>query len=465
VDFSPGFLLITEHILLKRVLSMQTNTENQPEVAIIGGGFGGLNVAKGLKNAPVLVTLVDKQNYHLFQPLLYQVATAELSQDSIAAPIRRVLRDQKNARVAMGKVVGVDLDRKSLIGLRGERHYDYLVIATGVEQSYYGHDEFKPYAPGMKTLDDAIEIQRRVLLAFEEAEYEGDEDSRRGKLTFVVVGGGPTGVELAGAIMETATRTLPEEFRFIDTKTARVLLVQGGDCLLKNMPEEMGKRAKRDLESMGVELRFNSYVTSVDDEGVMIGDERVRAENVLWAAGIQGTPVAKSLGVELDRIGRVIVNPDLSVPGHPEVFVIGDAAHVIDANTGEPVPGVAQGAIQMGGFVAKIIQDDINGATPENRPVFSYFDKGSMATISRGKAVASIKGATFSGLIGWLLWGVVHIMFLVGFRSKVTVVLEWFWNFLTHERGARLITGDPEMKIKEVRVLNMFDDGLDEDAQ
>lgn len=436
---------------------MNTQPKKLPEVIVVGGGFAGLNVAKGLKNAPVLVTLLDKHNYHLFQPLLYQVATAVLSDDNIAAPIRKVLRNQKNATVGLAEMNGVDLGRKVIIGRRGEKKYDYLVLATGVEGSYFGHDEFKPFAPGLKSLDDALEIRRRILLAFEEAEFEADEASRRGKLTFVIVGGGPTGVELAGAIIETATQTLPAEFRNIDTRSARVILVDSGTRLLKAMPEGMGERAQRDLEAMGVELRLNSHVTSVDAEGVMIGDERVPAENVLWAAGVHGTPITKTLAAEFDHIGRVKVGPDLSVPGHPDVFVVGDAAHVIDATTGQAVPGVAQGAIQMGRFVAHIIRSEVDGTDPKDRPSFSYYDKGSMATISRGRAVASIGGRTLGGLLAWLAWGLIHIMFLVGFRTKGMVMFEWIWNFLAYERGARIITGDPETTIKEIRGAKMYD--------
>lgn len=439
---------------------MANGTNKTPEVVVIGGGFAGLNVTTGLKNAPVFITLVDKHNYHLFQPLLYQVATGVLPASNIAAPIRRVLREQKNTRVALAEVTGVDLARKMIIGRRGEKPYDYLVLATGVDQSYFGNDAFKPFAPGLKDLDDAMEIRRRILLAFEEAEFEIDEASRRAKLTFVVVGGGPTGVELAGAIMEVASKTLPREFRHIDTKTARVILVEGMDRLLPAMPERMGKLAHRYLKTMGVDVLLNSFVTSVDADGVMIGEQRVPAENVLWAAGVQGTSIAKTLGVELDRAGRVKVGPDLSVPGHPEVFVVGDAAYAIDAKTGNPVPPVAQGAIQMGRFVADIIRHDVEGLDHKNRPAFSYNDKGSMATIARGKAVASIRDFTFGGLIGWLAWGLVHVTFLVGFRTKMFVLFEWIWNYLVHERGTRLITGKPEIKIKEVRDVRMFGEEL-----
>lgn len=436
---------------------MVSVTDHQPQVIIIGGGFGGLEVAKGLKNALVNVVLVDKRNYHLFQPLLYQVASAVLSGEKIASPIRKVLRNQTNATVAMAEIVEIDLKRKIVYGRRAGRQYDYLVIASGLEQSYFGNDEFKPFAPGLKTLDDALEIRRRILLAFEEAEFEMDDISRQGKLTFIVVGGGPTGVELAGAIMETATKTLPKEFRHIDTKTARVILVERGNSLLGGMPKEMGRQAQRDLESMGVDIWLNRSVTTVKEDEVLIGEQCVPAENVLWAAGVQGTKLTASLAVERDHIGRVKVGPDLSLPGHPEVFVIGDAACVIDPQSGAPVPAVAQGAIQMGRFVAQIISAEVTRSNKNSRPAFQYKDKGSMATIGRGKALASINGRTFSGFFGWLMWGLVHIMFLVGFRSKMVVMMDWVWNYLVHERGARTIMGDPQMKVKEVRGIKRFD--------
>jgi NADH dehydrogenase len=435
--------------------------KDQVEVVIVGGGFGGLEVAKGLRNAPVQVFLVDRRNYHLFQPLLYQVATSVLSGEKIAAPIRRVLRKQKNTAVGLVKITGVDFERQIVYGERAGRHYDYLVIAAGLEQSYFGHNELRANAPGLKSLDDAFEIRRRILVAFEEAEFEANEASRQGKLTFVIVGGGPTGVELAGAIIETATQTLPSEFRHIDTSTARVILVDRGKRLLGGMPAEMGKQAEADLESMGVEIWLERGVTSVSEGGIFIGDEFVPAENVFWAAGVQGTPLASSLAVERDQIGRIVVGEDLSLPGHPEVFVIGDAAHVIDPETSKPVPAVAQGAIQMGQFVSQVIKDEVRG-NGNPRGVFRYKDKGSMATIGRGKALASINERTFSGLIGWLMWGVVHIMFLVGFRSKMVVMMDWVWNYLANERGARTITGDPELKVKEVRGIKMGD--LDESS-
>jgi NADH dehydrogenase len=438
---------------------MNPQPERQPEVFIIGGGFAGIEVAKGLKNIPVKVFLADKHNYHLFQPLLYQVATAVLSGEKIAWPIRKVLKSQKNAVVALAEVTEIDFENQFVYGRSAGRHYDYLVIAVGLEQAYFGHDEFKPFAPGLKTLDDALEIRRRLLIAFEEAEFEMDETSRQGKLTFVVVGGGPTGVELSGAIMETATETLPQEFRHIDTSTARVILVDRGDRLLAGMPAAMGAAAQRDLEAMGVEVWLGRTVSSVKEDGVMIGQEFIPAENVLWAAGVQGSPLAGSLEFERDHVGRLKVNADLSLPGHPEVLVIGDAAHVVDPGTGEPIPAVAQGAIQMGQYVASVIGKEIDGADPGDRPEFQYRDKGSMATIGRGKALASVNERTFGGFLGWLMWGLVHIMFLVGFRSKMVVMMDWVWNFLIHERGARTITGDPEMKVKEVRGVKRFDRG------
>jgi NADH dehydrogenase len=436
---------------------MNNQVKELTRVVVVGGGFAGINVVKGLKNMPAAITLVDKHNYHVFQPLLYQVATAELSPEEIAAPIRRIVRSQKNVTVALVELIDVDLEQKLVRGRHGERGYDYLVLATGVQPAYFGHDEYRHLAPGLKNLDDAIEIRRRILIAFEEAEFEADELSRQGKLTFVVVGGGPTGVELAGAIMETATRTLPREFHNIDTTTTRVLLVQGGESLLPGMPDEMGQLAQHNLEEMGIEVRLNSLVTEVNDLGVVISDEHVPAENVFWAAGVQGMPIAESMGVELDRSGRIVVGPDLSIPGFPEVFVIGDAASATDAATGMQVPGVAQGAIQMGQFVAKIIGQELQGSDSQERPAFSYRDKGSMATIGRGKALASVNGRTFSGFLGWLAWGMVHLLYLVSFRNKVSVLLEWGRNYLVSERSARLITGDPELKIKRIRGARMTD--------
>ncbi|MEA3337211.1 MAG: NAD(P)/FAD-dependent oxidoreductase [Chloroflexota bacterium] len=426
---------------------------SSPEIAkviVIGGGFAGLNVVKGLKKAPVDITLVDRRNHHVFQPLLYQVATAELEPASIGAPIRSILSEQQNATVGLAEVQGVDLARKVILLPRGEIAYDYLVIATGVQQSYFGHDEYRPLAPGLKTMDDALEIRRRLLLAFEAAEWEGDAAARRAKLTFVIVGGGPTGVELSGAIMDVATRSLPKEFRHIDTTTARVILVQGAERLLPAMPEDLSAKVWRDLEAAGVEVRLHSYVTEVTEDGVRVGDEHIAASNVFWAAGVRGQLLAETLGVELDRAGRVVVGPDLSIVGYPEVFVIGDAAHAIDAKTGEPVPGVAQGAIQTGKFVAEIIGRDLRGVAPAERPAFSYFDKGSMAMVGRGKAVASVGRLHLSGFLGWMSWIFLHVMFLVGFRRKFVTMTEWVRSYLFGQRYARLIMGDQQLDVKDV---------------
>lgn len=429
-----------------------------PKIIVIGGGFAGLNAVKGLKNAPVDITLVDRRNYHVFQPLLYQVATAELEPASIAAPIRSILSKQKNVSVGLGEVHGVDLARKRIQMPRGELSYDYLIIAIGVQQSYFGHDEYRSLAPGLKTTDDALEIRRRLLLAFEAAEWEGDEAARRAKLTFVVVGGGPTGVELSGAIMDVATRSLPRDFRRIDTTTTRVILVQGAARLLPGMPEELSQKVQRDLEEAGVEVRLHSRVTQVTDAGVKVGDQQISANNVFWAAGVHGQPLAQTLGVELDRAGRVIVGPDLSIPGHPEVFVIGDAAHAIDAKTGQPVPGVAQGAIQTGKFVAEIIHLDLEGVKPANRPTFSYFDKGSMAIVGRGKAVAAVGKLHLSGFLGWVSWIFLHVLFLISFRRKFVVMTEWVRSYLFGQRYARLITGDQQLDLKEVIEGELIDE-------
>lgn len=430
---------------------MTQSSKRGARVVIIGGGFGGINVAKRLRHAPVSIVLIDRRNYHLFQPLLYQVATAELEPSNIAAPLRQILAKQTNIDVALGEITGVDLERRVVLFDGGECDYDYLVIATGMRQSYFGHDEFRAHAPGLKSIDDALEVRRRVLLAFEEAEWEADDAARRAKLTFVVVGGGPTGVELAGAIMDVAAETLRKEFRQIKPKTARVIIVDGGKRLVAAMPEDLGQRAQRVLEDMGVEIRLQSRVTNVDAQGVVLGDERIEAENVFWAAGVQGQTLAKTLGVELDRAGRIVVGSDLSIPEHPEVFVVGDAALAPDAKTNQPVPGLAQGAIQTGRFVADIIRNDVSGKAKQPRPVFRYYNKGSMAMIGRGNAVAAIGDRHFGGFIGWLAWMLVHVMFLIGFGNKLLVMTEWFWNFVLGRRRAWLITSDPPVEIKRLR--------------
>jgi NADH dehydrogenase len=425
-------------------------TPRRPRVVIVGGGFGGLNAAKGLRRAPVDVLLIDKHNYHLFQPLLYQVATAALSPADIAYPIRRVFRNARNVSVVMGEVDRIDPLHKVVCGGDSCISFDYLIVAVGATHSYFGNDHWHAIAPGLKTIDDATEIRRRVLLAFEEAEHEKDEESRRADLTFVVVGGGPTGVELAGALREIAAQDIARDFHAIDTTTTRIILVQGGDRLLPAFPEELGRRAEEDLRAMGVEVRLNARVTKVDPGGVYIGDEFLPAQNVLWAAGVQASPMLKTMNAETDRSGRVIVQPDLSLPGYPNVFVIGDAAAVKDPDTGEPVPGVAQAAIQMGKFVAEVIRDEVAGSTAP-RPAFKYRDKGTMATIGKRRAVALIGGWKLKGFIAWLIWSVVHVMFLIGFRSKVFVMMGWIYDYIFNNREARLITGDVKLRIKVPR--------------
>lgn len=427
---------------------------DKPQVYIVGGGFAGLAAAKALADAPVEVTLVDRRNHHVFQPLLYQVATASLSPADISAPIRAVLRGQENARVVLAEVQGVDVARKQLIFRGGRVKYDYLIIAAGATHSYFGHDEWAAVAPGLKSLEDATALRRRILLAFESAEYEGDEAARRAALTFAIIGAGPTGVELAGAIKEVAGQTLPRDFRHVDTRTTRVILFEGLDRVLPPFPPDLSKRAQADLEKMGVEIRLKAMVTNITAEGLYIGDEFIPVRNVFWAAGVKASPLGKLLGVPLDRAGRVIVNPDLSIPGHPEVFVVGDMAAAKSHDTGAPVPGVAQGAIQGGRHAAEIIAAEAGtaaGAGAATRDAFSYWDKGSMAVIGKNKAVAQVGKWHVGGFLAWLMWGVVHIMFLVGFRNRLQVLLSWFWNWVLNARDARLITGEARMNIRRPR--------------
>jgi len=422
----------------------------KPVVLVIGGGYGGFNVVNGLRHTDVDILLVDRHNHQLFQPLLYQVATFELEPAAIATPLRHLLKKQKNVHIGLAEIKGIDLKRQVAIGPRIEMPYDYLVVATGVQTSYFGHDEYKYLAPGLKSLEDAQEIRRRILIAYEEAEWEADEASRRAKLTFVIVGGGPTGVELAGAIADAAHRTFPHDFKRIDTTNTRIVLIDGGDRLAKAMPAAASAQIERDLTKMGVEIRLHTRVTHVDKRGIMVGEERIEANNVFWAAGVQGVPLAHTLGVELDRAGRVMVGSDMAIPDFPNAFVVGDAAAATDAKTGDPVPGMAQGAIQTGKFVAEIIREDMNGSSLAERPAFSYFDKGSMATIGRGKAVTAVGDRHFGGFFGFVAWNALHLAFLHGFRRKIVVLLAWIWNYLSNDRAARIIIGDPDMEITEV---------------
>jgi NADH dehydrogenase len=410
-------------------------------VLIVGAGFGGLDAARALRRAPLRVTVLDRRNHHLFQPLLYQVATAALNPADIAAPIRHVLRRQANAEVVLGDARAVDLAGRRVLLADGDAlPYDFLVLATGATHSYLGREEWAPLAPGLKTLEDALEIRRRVLLAFERAEREKDPGPRGALLTFVVVGAGPTGVELAGALSEIARHTLAADFRHIAPASARVVLVEAAGRVLPPFSERLSAAARRQLERLGVEVRTGAPVTAVDEEGVTAGGERIEARTVLWGAGVAASPLARSLGVPLDRAGRVHVRPDLSVPGHPEAFVVGDLA-AVEAPGGGPVPGVAPAAKQEGRHAARNV---LRAASGEATQPFRYRDKGLLATIGRAAAVARVGRLEFSGLAAWLAWLLVHIAFLIGFRNRVAVLLQWAWSYATFKRGARLITDTAE---------------------
>jgi NADH:ubiquinone reductase (H+-translocating) len=418
----------------KSITNMQPRL---PRVVIVGAGFGGLEAAKVLAGAPLGVTVIDRHNHHLFQPLLYQVATAALSPADIAAPIRGILRGSKNCSVVMAKVTGIDLANQTVITDRGTHSYDQLILATGARHAYFGHDEWEAAAPGLKKIEDATDIRRRILIAFELAETEKDAIERTRLLTFVIVGGGATGVEMAGAIAELARNALPADFRNIDSRTARIVLVEAGPRLLTAFDPPLSDYAKKALEDLGVEVVLNKAVTDAGAHGVMVGALSLESRTIIWAAGVRASAAGKWLDVETDRAGRVLVNPNLSVPGHPNVFVIGDTALVED-ESGKPLPGVATVAQQQGKYVARLIGHRTRGKT---LPPFRYKDPGSMATIGRSRAIAEIKGLKFTGFAAWLLWSFVHIYGLIGFRNRFVVALSWFWSYLTYERGTRLITG------------------------
>lgn len=414
---------------------------DKPKVVIIGGGFGGLWAAKALAEKPVSVTLIDRKNHHVFQPLLYQVATAVLSPGEIAQPIRRILHKYRNVEVILGEAAGFDKENKRVRLTDGsEVDFDYLIVSAGARHAYFGHDEWESSAPGLKTLEDAVEIRRRVLLAFELAEREAYLTGVQKKLNFVVVGGGPTGVELAGAIADIARKALAKDFKAIDTRKARVMLFEGSDKILGTFGKDLSASAKSQLESLGVEVHLNSFVTDIDDGRVKVGDDWIDCDVVLWATGVAASPLGGALGVETDRAGRVFVEKDLSIKGFPNVFVIGDMAWLLQEN-GEPVPGVSPAAMQMGEAAAANILRDLNG---KPRQEFKYVNKGTMATIGRRKAIADIAGMQFKGFVAWLMWLFLHVMFLIGFRNRFAVMFEWFWAYMTRERSARLITGDAD---------------------
>ena len=420
---------------------------SRPHVVILGGGFGGLYCARALRRADVRITVIDRQNFHLFQPLLYQVATAALSPADVASPIRTILRRQPGVGVWLAEAQAVDVARRCVQLTDGQLGYDYLVVATGATHAYFGHPEWAQHAPGLKTIDDATEIRRRFLVAFEAAEREADEAARRRLLTFVIVGAGPTGVELAGAMAEIARQAMPQDFRAIDTSSARILLLEGAERVLPQYPPELSAKAAAQLARLGVEVRTGSLVTDITAHEVRIGDEALAADNVFWAAGVAASPLGASLGAPLDRAGRVHVAADCSIAGHPEVFVIGDLA-LHEHPEGQRVPGVAQGAMQMGEHVARMIANDLHGRP---RVPFRYRDKGNLATIGRAAAVADIAGLKLSGFVAWLVWVFVHIAYLIGFRNRVLVMIQWAWAYLTYQRGIRLITGHPSFELSRAR--------------
>jgi NADH dehydrogenase len=415
---------------------MENADAKQPLVIIVGAGFGGLEAAKKLAGEPVRVTVIDRTNYHLFQPLLYQVATAALSPADIAAPTRAILSKSRNIEVVLSEVRSVDVAAKNVVTTDREFAYDYLILATGARHSYFGHDEWEKLAPGLKSLEDAIEIRRRILMAFEYAEKITDEAAKRAALTFVIIGGGPTGVEMAGAIAEIARYTLERDFRHIDPSSARIILVEGEQRVISGFPEDLSQKALEQLRDLGVEVYTGVHATNLTDAGLNIGDKFIPCRVKIWAAGNTASFVGRSLGVPIDQVGRVMVNNDLTIPGHPEVQVIGDLAN-FPHQTGAPLPGVSPVAMQQGRHAANNILAMLDNRKPQR---FWYFDKGSMATIGRNKAVADLNFVHFSGFPAWLAWLFVHVLFLVGFRNRVAVLFQWAWAYISFNKGARLIT-------------------------
>ncbi len=417
-----------------------SKTAARPHVVIVGGGFGGLYAARSLAKYPVDITLIDKENYHLFQPLLYQIATAALSAGDIASPIRSILRKYKNIRVLMGEVTDIDMTGKRVMLESGDFHFDYLVVATGATGTYFGHDEWAQFAPGLKTIEDALDIRRRIFQAYESAESHPEGSPMRDALmTFVCIGGGPTGVEMAGAIREIASQTLKGDFRAIDPSKSKVILIQSNPRILPEYPDDLSDAARKMLEDMGVEVRCGNRVTDITADGVQVGDEFIAAKTVIWGAGVKASPLGAKLGVPLDKGGRVIVNPDLSIPSHANVFVIGDLANSTPPGK-DPLPGIAPTAIQMGVHVAKNIGAMVSGGRATE---FIYDDRGQLATIGRNKAVGIAKGYHVKGFIAWLMWLLIHIYFLIGFENRALVMMNWAYSYMSFSRSSRLITGEP----------------------
>lgn len=425
-------------------MNQRPSNNYRPRVVIIGAGFGGLSAAKALRHAPFEVMVIDRNNYHLFQPLLYQVATAALSPSDIASPTRTILRYQKNATVVLGQVSHIDRERKQIVADEARIEFDHLIIATGVQQSYFGHEQWAAYAPALKSIDDATYLRARVLLAFEKAETEPSALERRRLLNFVIVGGGATGVEMAGAIAELAKRALAKDFRTIDPRSAHIILVEAGSRVLPAFDRSLSEAAKHSLKNLGVEVRLGAAVTHCDSQGVSLADERIEARTVIWAAGVRASPAGDWLGVQTDHAGRVKVAADLSVDGQPDIFVIGDTALAFDEN-GNHLPGLAPVAKQQGKYVADLLMARARG---NSAPGFHYRDYGALATIGRKCAVAQIGRIKLTGLPAWMLWSLVHIYFLIGFRKRLFVAASWLWSYLTFQRGARLITGLPWSRIE-----------------